>query len=477
MTPEDFRNILLLAAVEETDEGGVVLPLKDRHEASREAGAPLPAHPGRPREEAFLAARASDLLERLQGRFPAAAWLDPATPAHPTRHPGLVLALLALAAATGYFTNELGPEKRINILSFPLLGILAWSLLVYLREAWLFLSHRPPTLPERYVSGAGRPPLADPIDDSSSRTLASAKRLFEKRWARLSAPATMARVKSLLHLAALVLAVSAIGGMYVRGLANEYRAVWESTFLSESAQLRAFLQIVLGPAVALSGASLPTTEELDLIHGSGSEGENAARWIHWYALTIAIFVLAPRALLALLWRLRAARLARALPYRETAPRYYGRLLATSSGAARTVALVPYAGEPDEATKSALVRRLEDEFGAAVEPVWLPAIAFGEEEDWSVDLPGECAETIPVFSFAATPERETHLAVWRTLSGRSPNPVRYVLLDAAAFDRKAGDFADAAERRAAREEAWRKLFAGESVVLVLQPEMMRPAAPA
>src|SRR5690606_13393598 len=107
-----------------------------------EAGAPLPANPGRAREERFLAARAAALLERLHGRLPGTAWLDPAAPAHPSRHPGLVLSLLFLAAVAGYLSNELGPEKRINILSFPLLGILAWSLLVYLREIWLFLSRR-----------------------------------------------------------------------------------------------------------------------------------------------------------------------------------------------------------------------------------------------------------------------------------------------------------------------------------------------
>ena len=59
MKTEDARNILMLAAVEETDEGGIVLSAKERHEASREAGSPLPANPGRAKEEAFLAVRAA----------------------------------------------------------------------------------------------------------------------------------------------------------------------------------------------------------------------------------------------------------------------------------------------------------------------------------------------------------------------------------------------------------------------------------
>lgn len=477
MTPEDTRNILMLAAVEEADEGGMLLSPKDRHEASRAAGAPLPPHPGAAAEDRFLAARASLLLEKLRDH-PArgADWLDPAAPAHPSRHPGFVLALLLAAAAAGYFTNELGPDKRINILAFPLLGILGWSLLVYLRDASLLVSGRSPEVIGRVFDWLRRrspepPESADP----SARTLAAAKRTFERRWSGLAVPPATARAKSILHLAALVLAASAIAGMYVKGLANEYRAVWESTFLTESATLRSLLGVVLGPAAALSGESLPAPAELDLIRGAGSEGENAARWIHWYALTIAIFVLAPRALLAALWRAKAARLARALPYRGTAPRYFARLLATSSGSARSAALVPYAFHPDETTQRSLVRRLEDEFGAAVEAVWLPAVEFGAEEE-PVAPPADCAEVVPVFSLAATPERETHLLFHQTLSGRTVNRVRFVLLEAAAFDRKSRGLPDAAARREAREEAWRRLFAGASVALLVDPEAVPAAKP-
>jgi hypothetical protein len=475
MKTEDARNILMLAAVEETDEGGIVLSAKERHEASREAGSPLPANPGRAREEAFLAVRAAALLERLVSRFPSSAWLDPAASSHPASHPGLVALFLLSAAVVGYLTNELGPEKRINILSFPLLGILVWSAVVYLREAWLFFSQRPPVLLERWFEWAGPRPETGEKDDPAARVLATAKRLFEKRWSRLSAPVTAARLKSLLHLAAFVLAAAAIGGMYVKGLANEYRAVWESTFLTDSTSLRGILRVVLGPAASLSGESLPTPEELEAIRGADAPGENAARWIHWYALSIALFVLAPRAILAILWRVRSASLARSLPYRENAPRYYARLLATSSGSARAVALVPYAFDPDEPTKRGLVRRLEDEFGASVEAVWLPMIAFGEEESFVLAPTVAGAEILPVFSFAATPEREAHLAAYRTLSGLAPNPVRFVLLEAGAFDRKSRDFADAANRRAAREEAWKRLFADESIALLLQPETSSTAS--
>lgn len=469
MSPEDTRNILMLAAVEELDEAGIVLPLEERLEASRSAGAPLPAHPSRAQEDRFLATRANLLLDSLRQRLSGTAWIDTQAPAHPTRHPWLVLGLLAGAALVGYLSNELGPERRINILSFPLLGILCWSLLVYLREIVLLLSKGHGSWLEKLFTRRPFPHPGGAPEDPVSRLLGEARLLFERRWAQVSAAAGAARVKCLLHLLALLLAGSAVAGLYVRGFAREYRAVWESTFIEDSAQLRPFLQIVLGPAIALRGETLPSVESLNAIRGALAEGESAARWIHWYALTIALFVLIPRALLALLWGARAAYQVRALPYRETAPRYFARLLASSSGAARRVALVPYAFAPDEALKGKISQRLEDAFGAAVDAHWLPLLAFGEEDRSALPLPGEGSEVIPVFSFAATPEKESHLALFQNLNQQVNPPLRFVLLEASAFDRKLEGLADAGKRRADREAAWRRLFAGVSVDLLIHPE--------
>jgi hypothetical protein len=477
MTTEALRNILLAASVEESDPDGRLFPAEERDEAARASGAPLPPQPGRAAEDAFLAARAAFLLEKAGSRFPTATWLDPTAPAHPARHPLAALLLLALAAALGYFSNELGPERRINILAFPLLGILAWSLLVYLREIWILA--RPVDAlpawfqPERLFREKREPAPTRSAgsDDETATLLATARTLFLRRWAKLSAPSATARIKSLLHTAALVLAASAVAGMYVRGLANEYRAVWESTFIEDSATLRSLLGFVLGPAAALLGSELPSAAELDAIRGHDAAGEGAARWIHWYALTIALFVVAPRAALAAVWRLRASRNERRLPYRETAPRHFARLLATSTGTTRRVLLVPYAFEPDPARRAALASRLEDELGAAVSADWHPALAFGDEEDFALDEPvEEGTEILPVLSFSATPEAETHLAFCRTLAARFPDAIRRVLLDAEAFDERSRELGAVAERRTEREGAWRRLFAGEPAELVFHPEL-------
>jgi len=482
MDQEDARKILALHAVERSDESESILTTTDKREAAAAAGAPLPKRCGRAQGDAFLAARADALLARVAARFPAAAeWtIRPAAERH--RFGALAFGLLALAPALGFLTNELGPEKRINILSFPLLGIILWSLLVYLREIWLFFRRRDRLFRDGWVDWLARfahppstPPAAgkeeSPGDSGKGETaLPGARVVFESRWRRLTAPVTGARIKALLHLVALVLAGAAILGMYVKGLANEYRAVWESTFFTDGAQLRPFLEVVLGPAAAATGDAIPSESALARMHWQADAtdvaGENAGRWIHWYAITVAIYVLIPRALLAISWRLRAARLARSLPYREVDPSWFDHLVAVSSGSALEVTVAPYVLRPDEERRRAVQHRLEEHFRRPLEIDWATTIAFGEEDEPTVS-PGEGPDSavIPLFDFAATPERETHHELYRALSGGSRDGGNLVLLDTTAFDRKASGFPDAEQRRAGREAAWRRLFETDGAELL------------
>ncbi len=468
MNLDDIRNILLLQAIEAHDEGEHFLPASEKREAATAAGAPLEKNVSRAEEDAFLAKRAGWLLRRVRSRFPdITAWIEERPTGPPFGTISLVLCLIAVVV--GFLTNELGPDKRINILSFPLLGILLWSALIYLREIHLFFQRRrPPGAPDwlEWLGERARS-SGETAATPESAPLEAARLLFAKRWRGLTAPLPAARLKSILHCAAFLLAASAIGGMYVKGLANEYRAVWESTFFTEASQLRPFLEIVLGPAAALSGATLPSDAELTAMRWP-AEGENAARWIHWYALTIGLFVLLPRVLLALAWRVRASRLARTLPFREISPPYFERILSTSTGAVLPLRIVPYACDPDEEVRRALASQLEKHFERAVALHFAPFIPFGEEEEVTLpacDADEEGAEILPLFHFAATPEIETHLAVYETLSGLAPNPLRLVLLDATSFDRRSAGFPDAKTRREGREAAWKKLFAAKEVTLL------------
>jgi hypothetical protein len=483
MNSSSIRNILFIQAVEGFDEGGTVLTEHDKNDAVIQAGAPLPVKSARSVQQEFLATRADLLLSRLHAKFPRSSRsLD--------LHHGrswfgvTFLVVGVLAVVLGFLSNELGPEKRINILSFPLLGILLWSFAIYLGEIVFFFTRRGNRghgsgwldgvtgFFESHGVGGGRDLSAGEDADS---LLEHSRRKFEKDWSRLIHPVQLARLKVMLHTAAFLLAAAIIGGMYVNGLANEYRAVWESTFFENGSALRPFLSAVLGPAAAVSGANLPDATALDAIHWGATvngetPGENAARWIHWYAITIGLFVLLPRAILAILWSLRAARLRSTLPFRDIAPRYFEHILSVSIGSSRAIRVVPYAFEPDDASRKSVIRALEDHFGRSIALTWSPHIAFGDEEEFSLESIDETIDLIPLFDFSATPEKETHLVVYQTLSALTPNPVRSILLDTVSFTAKAASLPDALERRENRESSWRKLYSGESVDLLFFPSL-------
>ena len=246
--------------------------------------------------------------------------------------------------------------------------------------------------------------------------------------------------------------------------------MWESTFIIDSSQLRPFLQFVLGPAVAISGDQLPSLEKLNAMHwqsgGDEVSGETAARWIHWYAISIGLFVILPRTLLGVLWRIRSSHLLRNLPYRETCPHYFDHLLAISTGNARELQVIPYSLNPGEEVKQVIVNRFESTLQCPVEIDWLPTIDFGNEEDPG-NPPFDAGSRLAIlFNFAATPEKETHLTLHQTLSGQAPKPVEFVILDTTGFDLKAADFPDAEKRRDERLVAWEKLFSGTKVQFLL-----------
>ena len=134
--------VLLIKAVEEADSSHALLPLADREQATRETlrarklpsdGMDVPSA-GR-RYLGALADRAQRLVAVLDRRYPVVrdllghlhwpAWLT-------------VLILLA-AFATGMALASLQEARRINILAFPFLGVIAWNLAIYavLLVAWL----------------------------------------------------------------------------------------------------------------------------------------------------------------------------------------------------------------------------------------------------------------------------------------------------------------------------------------------------
>ena len=467
MNLTDIQKIVIAQAIEESDSGEDLVSDSEKRLAGAAAGAPLNENAGSAERSAFLAKRADQIVKTAESKFKGdQAWLR-ATPFRP-RFSLFALVITVLAAIIGYLTNELDPKGLINLLKFPLIGIIAWNLLVYLFELFVvFRKNGATTGLSGILCRALFPPaVPSPKTESERNVEFRSRSLFHSRWRHLNLPPLAARIKSLLHFTALVLAASAIAGMYVKGLAKEYNAVWESTFFQNGAQLRPFIHAVLGPAASLQGNELPDAAELDQLHWTKAKGakkeDNAARWINWYALTIAIYVLIPRMLLAVFWHFRSAKMERSLPFREISPHYFDRILAASTGDSLNIVLVPYAHKAGENVTQGIRSHMEKEFERPVTVHWQEGVVFGEEETAEVEI---AANQLPMllFNFASTPEKETHLALFQRLRETNPDKDRpyQIVLDCEAFDRKSESFNDADERRTARLEAWKKLFAAEN----------------
>jgi hypothetical protein len=262
-----------------------------------------------------------------------------------------------------------------------------------------------------------------------------------------------ARAARVLHWAAAAFALGAIAGMYLRGLAFEYRAGWESTFLSAD-QVRALLAFALAPGSALTGIAIPGVEHLERIRFGAGGGENAAPWIHLYAATTAAVVLIPRALLALLAtaleRRGAGRFA--LPLNEP---YYARLLRQYSRGATRVQVIPYSYQVPAPSVQGLSAAFARAFGAHAEVRFTDAVAYGAEDRLG-ELPAADLHA-GLFNLAATPERENQAAFLEALRARvGREGAVAVIVDETGYAKR---FAHQPERVEERRAAWRTALEG------------------
>jgi GTPase Era involved in 16S rRNA processing len=204
--------------------------------------------------------KSSEALRQAQGERGMPSWL------------GWLVVLVAFLLGIG--SDAVGSSGHtVNILAPPLLLLMLWNVAVYTFIVVNALSKsRHFKLPK--------------LDQTEAIALA--------------------RGTTIMHWAAAALALGALLAMYWRGLVFDYQALWQSTFLSAQSAHQ-LIHAVLSPAVWLShtvgGSVFPDLASFEQLRAPASQGENAARWIHWYAITVLLVVLLPRCLLAL-WSYR-----------------------------------------------------------------------------------------------------------------------------------------------------------------------------
>ena len=414
---------------------------------------------------AFVARRATLALERLAERGHPVARLARAW----RWRPWVGAAVVAAAFAVGAAADALGGARRVDILYSPVLPVVAWNLVVYVLLAIGYVTrYGEPGAPgllrralawlagvQRRAGGAGR-------DDPAGRALAA----FARSWAARATPLYAARAARILHVAAAALAAGVIAGLYVRGLALEFRATWESTFLDASV-VRAIAAAAYAPGAWLTGIAVPDVAQVAAIRAPASA--NAASWLHLMAATLVVIVVVPRALLAaamaLVERHRAAHL-----HADLADAYFARLLRGFHPGSADVRVVPYSYTLPPAAAATLEAMLARALGGNVAATVAPPVGYGEEDALPADAEaGRNVPLVAVFSAAATPEREAHGRFLAALRARTGTLVA-IVDESAQAARWGGDTA----RRDARRALWRETASEQGVAPVFvdlaQPDL-------
>ena len=441
-------DIIAVRAVESADPERAVWSDADRAWATRAAAEVVgeTAPPG-----LFLARRAEFALERLGDRYRALPRLVRSL----QWPPWVGYAIVAGALILGVAVDRVGDAQRINVLAPPVLVLLLWNLTVY---AALVLGYV-----VRYGESAAAGPLRRTVVRLASGArwlqtrigapLASAAATLTADWTRIAAALYSARAMRILHLAAGAFALGVIGGLYLRGIAFEYRATWESTFLDAST-VRTLLAIALAPGVLVTGLPVPELAQVLAIRAPGSE--NAARWLHLMAATLLLIVVLPRLVLALFaWLLERHRAAH-LPVAIEEP-YFQRVLRGLHAGPVPVRVVPYSYTPSAAAIDGLAAILARVLGGNATLTAAPAVSYGDEDALPADaIPATPGPIVALFNLAATPERAAHGAFIAAIAARAgaAHPL-VAVVDETAFRASSG----ADERRLDERRAiWRDVLA-------------------
>ena len=500
MREEVLRFVLLIKAIEDIDRTGTLLPAGERQAAAREARrntsdataveeasierAALPETAQR-----MLAARASTLLKQIVARHP---FVD--TVLRVAGGPAWVSVLLVLLGLLfGLMLSALDGTQRINILAPALLGLVLWNLLVYAAvfAGWI-RSCASSSSRRRGLAGAMAPTglarLTRLIVKSASfnAPLAEALRRFAGEWYDAAKPLLLARATRVFHLCAAAVGIGLVSGMYLRGIALEYQAGWESTFL-DAQQVHALLSVIYAPASALSGVALPDAGHIELIRWhNGAGGERAGAWIHLLAASAAWFIVLPRLALALLLTLSIWRWSRHAPLPPALGAYFRSVFsAVDSAIGRgSIMVLPYAYAPSADSLARLRTLLAPALGENLAVDARAPVAYGDEESLLQHLRDRGGGSVDVIvllcNLAATPEDENHGTVitgirdWLTTSARQVQLL--VLIDAGPYAARMASQGGAQERMGERRRAWLEFIAARGLSACVV-DLATPASPA
>jgi hypothetical protein len=351
------RRLVLAYAIETADTQGKLLTEQERAQIDREArqAAGVGGEGAEPiAPEHFLDVRARRVLSAIGGRHPALFALQ-----EPRSWQRWLLWLAPAAAVVlGVLTDVIANPHRVDLVSLPLLGLVAWNLAIYLVliGGRLFAgnaAHRP------LLAGLGRWTDGERAMRRGSGNLrANVTALFHLRWYAVTEALHVQRIKRVLHLSAAGWAVGVALSLLARGLVVEYRVGWESTFL-DAQQVHAILSALRLPALLLFPFQPFSVQEVAALQFSQGGGAVAgARWVYMYVALLLVLVVVPRLVLAAMARWHERGLARNLALDLSEP-YFRRVLSLLSSDRVELCVIAHRS----ADREALLRVLAQESDA------------------------------------------------------------------------------------------------------------------
>ena len=212
--------------------------------------------------------------------------------------------------------------------------------------------------------------------------------------------------------------------VFARGVSEEYRAGWKTTYTFVNGELlHAIVSVVLAPGAWLLNLPIPDAQHIDRLRMPGGAGEIAEPWIWLYGVSVLAWVAVPRLGLVLLNVLARWRLRRAFPLPLRAA-YFITLRAVWRGQKIGVVVVPFRYVLSAEVRARLTALLERIYGLAVDIAIEPPVLMGQDAtDWKKALhPEGHVAVVALFPLAATAEADAHGVLLQRLQ-RSAGRIR------------------------------------------------------
>ena len=424
MNVDSLSKIVMVRSCEEEDPKGYFLSLHDRQRAIKlvsEAQEELDEK-GRGKDspgELLMIDRASHLTKKLESRY--SVFLS-------ARRLTLIQIPLfligGLAIVGGFLTDPIGQKGQINLLHFPLLVLVVWNVLMYLWSTMgyvfqrVWMSKKSKWIPDWFhKSGLWVSLLKFRLfhrtnQEETQWIVASLTRFF-RLWGSLVGEVVRLKGKSLLHWGAAGLAIGVVIGLYLRGFAFEYRASWASTFL-EADQVYHILSFILFPASTLLGIDFPSVQAIATLKAPHSE--NAAMWIHLWAVTCLLFIILPRIGLALAASQKALKQFDRIALPLDQP-YFHRILTQYRGKDIWVEVLPYQCQIEPSSLELLEKFSLEMFGNSTYVKTRKLISYGDKVIQVNASSHAPLRLLIVFDLATTPEQEVHGAFLQDIQGQ------------------------------------------------------------